>query len=174
MSRVGLLVKLLFCGLGKVDGAGQNERLPPLRSWVRFSLRTLDTYVKRVSQRSTETRGFSPCTPVSSHRECWQGGLGLTPNGPAFHRSCAPWSDMSHKVATKGALRKPSTRSGWAASFAIQFSSQLQVRMISTTHLPKYGKLKAIAYFLRLSQTFQNFSRKKNCINIAFLWNTVL
>jgi hypothetical protein len=38
-----------------------------------------DTYVKRVSQRSTESRGFSPGTPVSSHRECWQGGLGLSP-----------------------------------------------------------------------------------------------
>ena len=34
-----------------------------------------DTYVKRVSQRSTESRGFSPGTPVSSHRECWQGGI---------------------------------------------------------------------------------------------------
>jgi hypothetical protein len=28
------------------------------------------------SQRSAESRGFSPGTPVSSHRESWQGGLG--------------------------------------------------------------------------------------------------
>ena len=28
---------------------------------------------------------------------------------------------MSHKVVVKGALRKPSTRSGWAASFVIQY-----------------------------------------------------
>ena len=28
------------------------------------------THVKRVSQRSAESRGFSPGTPVSSHREC--------------------------------------------------------------------------------------------------------
>ena len=45
-----------------------------LSSWVRFSLRLMhdsdDTYVKRVSQRSTESRGFSPSTLVSSHREC--------------------------------------------------------------------------------------------------------
>ncbi len=27
------------------------------------------THVKRVSQRSAESRGFSPGTPVSSHRE---------------------------------------------------------------------------------------------------------
>ena len=30
----------------------------------------LDTDVKRVSQLSTESREFSPGTPVSSHREC--------------------------------------------------------------------------------------------------------
>jgi hypothetical protein len=35
------------------------------------SVSTLDdTHVKRVSQRSAESRGFSPGTPVSSHREC--------------------------------------------------------------------------------------------------------
>jgi hypothetical protein len=49
---------------------------------------------------------------------------------------------MNHKVAARGALRKPSTGSGWAASFVIQLRSQLQVRMISTlthslTHLLK-------------------------------------
>jgi hypothetical protein len=37
-----------------------------------------------------------------------------------FHRSCVPWSDMSHKVTGRGALRKHSTRSGPAASFAIR------------------------------------------------------
>ena len=31
---------------------------------------TYDSYVKSVSQRSAESRGFSPVTPVSSHREC--------------------------------------------------------------------------------------------------------
>jgi hypothetical protein len=109
----------------------QGKDLSPLRSWVRFSLRTR---VKRVRQRSAESRGFSPGTPVSSHRECWLGGLGLAPNWP-FHRSCAPWSDMSHKVAARGALCKPSIRSGWAAAFVIQPSSQLQIWMISTPHL---------------------------------------
>jgi hypothetical protein len=34
-----------------------------------FLLRTHDTYVKRVSQRFTKSRGFSPGAPVSSHRE---------------------------------------------------------------------------------------------------------
>ena len=33
----------------------QSKRLSPLRSWVRFSLWT---HVKRVSQRSAESRGF--------------------------------------------------------------------------------------------------------------------
>jgi hypothetical protein len=31
---------------------------------------------RRKSQRSAESRGFYPGTPVSSHRESWQGGLG--------------------------------------------------------------------------------------------------
>jgi hypothetical protein len=55
------------------------QRLSPLTSRVRFSLRTLGIYV---SQPSTESSGFTPGTPVSSHRECWQGGLGLAPNWP--------------------------------------------------------------------------------------------
>jgi hypothetical protein len=100
--------------------------LSPLRLWVGFSLRT---HVKRVSQRSAESRGFSPGAPVSSHRECWQDGLGLAPNW-SFHRCCAPWSDMSHKVAAIGALRKPSTRSRRAASFVILLRSQLLRLMV--------------------------------------------
>ena len=44
----------------------QNNGLSPLSSWVRFSLRT---HVKRVSQRSAESRGFSPGAPVSFHME---------------------------------------------------------------------------------------------------------
>jgi hypothetical protein len=31
---------------------------------------------KSKNQRSAESRGFSTGTPVSSHRESWQGGLG--------------------------------------------------------------------------------------------------
>ena len=42
-------------------------RLSPLLTWVQFPLGTsYDSYVKRVSQRSAESRGFSPGTPVSS------------------------------------------------------------------------------------------------------------
>ena len=49
----------------------QSARLSPLLTWVQFPLgTTYDSYVKRVSQRSAESRGFSPGTPVSSHREC--------------------------------------------------------------------------------------------------------
>jgi hypothetical protein len=44
----------------------QRKHLSPLRSWIRFLLRT---HVKRVSQRSVESRGFSPGALVSSHRE---------------------------------------------------------------------------------------------------------
>ena len=49
----------------------QSARLSPLLTWVQFPLgTTYDSYVKRVSQRSAESRGFSPGTPVSSHKEC--------------------------------------------------------------------------------------------------------
>jgi hypothetical protein len=64
-------------------------------------------------------------------------GWDYPPNWP-LHRSCAPRPDMSYKVAAIGALRKSSTRSGWAASFVIQLSSRLQVRMISTPRLLTY------------------------------------
>ena len=63
-----------------------------------------DTYVKRVSHRSTESRGFSPGTPLSSHGHM-QGMLsgwviGIIPlTDRPFQRSCAPRSDISHNVA---------------------------------------------------------------------------
>jgi hypothetical protein len=38
--------------------------------------RTQSSCEKSKSQRSAESRGFSPGTPVSSHRESWQSGLG--------------------------------------------------------------------------------------------------
>jgi hypothetical protein len=38
--------------------------------------RTQSSYEKSKSQRSATSRGFSTGTPVSSHRESWQGGLG--------------------------------------------------------------------------------------------------
>jgi hypothetical protein len=38
--------------------------------------RTQSSCEKSKSQRSAESRGFSPGTPVSSNRESWQGGLG--------------------------------------------------------------------------------------------------
>jgi hypothetical protein len=42
--------------------------------------RTQSSCEKSKSQRSAESRGFSPGTPVSSHRESWQGGLGEDTN----------------------------------------------------------------------------------------------
>jgi hypothetical protein len=44
----------------------QSKHLSPLRSWVRFSLRTHDANVKTVSQSSVESCVFSPGVPVSS------------------------------------------------------------------------------------------------------------
>jgi aspartate carbamoyltransferase catalytic subunit len=38
--------------------------------------RTQSSCEKSKSQRSAESRGFSPGTSISSHRESWQGGLG--------------------------------------------------------------------------------------------------
>ncbi len=51
--------------------SSERARLSPLLTWIQFPLgTTYDSCVKRVSQRSAERRGFSPGTPVSSHREC--------------------------------------------------------------------------------------------------------
>ena len=54
------------------------EQVPFTSEFVGNSI-SLRTHVKRVSQRSTESRrGCSPGAPVSSYRESceWQGGLG--------------------------------------------------------------------------------------------------
>ena len=58
-----------------VAQSAEQRRLSPQRSWVRFSPRTRNTDVKRFSQRSSESRWFSPDTAVSSHKESLQGGL---------------------------------------------------------------------------------------------------
>jgi hypothetical protein len=55
----------------------QRNRLSPLGLQVQVSLWTHAwTHVKRVCQRSAESRGFSPGAPISSHRESWHGGFG--------------------------------------------------------------------------------------------------
>ena len=51
-------------------------------------LRNHNTCVKRVGQDSSESRGLSPGSPVSSRRECSQGWLELALTLP--NRSCAP------------------------------------------------------------------------------------
>ncbi len=67
-SAHSLLIHSFTWGFG---GAFVRARTFHLATWVQFPLgKTYDSYVKRVSQRSAESRGFSPDTPVSSHREC--------------------------------------------------------------------------------------------------------
>lgn len=106
--------------------------------------------VKRVSQCSAGTRGFPqwfhlPGTPVFSHRESPNVDrvelqsvslkLKLSICNWTFHRNSVSWSDMNQKVAIKGALWKLTTQSSWTAFFAVQFTFQLQVRMINTRPL---------------------------------------
>jgi hypothetical protein len=67
-------------------------------------------------------------------------GWDYLPNWP-FHRSCAPWSDMSHKVAARNALRKPSTRSDWAASFTIQLSFILTFVVFHTCRRWRFSQI---------------------------------
>ena len=81
--------------------------------------------------------------------------LGFPPTGKVDRVGCTcvlrDRPDMSHKVTARDALRKPSTRSGWAVSFVIQFNSQLQVRMISTAHIPTYLLIYKLHLFLSFS-----------------------
>jgi hypothetical protein len=60
------------------DGEGYCNYLKRLDLTKYFlnATRTQSSCEKSKSQRSAESRGFSPGTPVSSHRESWQGGLG--------------------------------------------------------------------------------------------------
>jgi hypothetical protein len=55
-----------------VHRVAQSSEQAPFTSEIvgRSSHWTNDTYMRRVSQRSAESRGFSPGTLVSSHREC--------------------------------------------------------------------------------------------------------
>ena len=68
---------------------------------------------------------------------------------------------MSHKVAARGALRMPSTRSRWAASFAIQLSSQLQWRMLSS---PPFTYLHFFSLLLRAQK---NQKKSFTLLNIS-------
>ena len=104
----------------------QNKRFLPLSSIL--AAETHDMHLLHEKSQLTLYRKswvFSGYTPLT-------GWVGTSPTSWPFHRSCTPWSDMSHKVAVIGALRKRLTRSGWDASFLIQLCFQLQVRMIST------------------------------------------
>jgi hypothetical protein len=53
------------------EAAGSN-----LTKYFLNATRTQSSCEKSKSQLSAESRGFSPVSPVSSHRESWQGGLG--------------------------------------------------------------------------------------------------
>ena len=55
-----------------------SDVLPPLRKWFRaLSIEHSIVRGTHFRQHFPESRGFSLCSPVSSHRESWQGGLGL-------------------------------------------------------------------------------------------------
>ena len=56
----------------------QSSEPAPFTSEFVGSILATDSCEKSLSttQRSAESRGFSPGAPVSSHRESWQGGLG--------------------------------------------------------------------------------------------------
>ncbi len=54
---------MLYENSFEVEGKWVNRSVA--RSWVL----SFPTHVKRVSQHSAESRGFSPGAPVSSHRE---------------------------------------------------------------------------------------------------------
>ena len=78
----------------------QSKRFSPRRSWVRFSRRTRDAYVRRVSQwMSWAFSGYSGFL----QQGMLTGWVRITPS-LFVNRSCAPWSDMSHRVAARGVL----------------------------------------------------------------------
>jgi hypothetical protein len=115
----------------------QSMRLSPLISWGWLMI----AMWKELVNALPKVVG----TPVFSHRECWQNRLGFSlKNNPSIvavlHDGESIGGCYMHP------LRKPCTLSHWAVSFAIQLSSQLQVRIISThpTYLPIYLLFKVI------------------------------
>jgi hypothetical protein len=70
--------------IGKLIGASVAQSVRASAFHLRFvgSILATDSCMTLVWKESVnapaEIRGFSPGTPVSSHRECWQGGLGLS------------------------------------------------------------------------------------------------
>jgi hypothetical protein len=81
--RLRILLIFLLDSLGLRWRSRQSKRLSPLSLWVSFSLQT---HVKRVSQRSAECCGFSPGAPVSSHKESWQGWVRINLKFRPYHR----------------------------------------------------------------------------------------
>jgi hypothetical protein len=70
-KTVSLLQRINFF-MGLRWHSRQSKLLPPLRSLVRFSLWTyVRTHVKRVNQRSAESRGFPPAGAPDSYSQVW-------------------------------------------------------------------------------------------------------
>ena len=119
----------------------RQEERPWVRGWHIIRTSTFYLWVRGLDSRCGNSwHLLHEKSQLTLYRKSWvfsgytplTGWVGTSPTSWPFHRSCTPWSDMSHKVAVIGALRKRLTRSGWDASFLIQLCFQLQVRMIST------------------------------------------
>ena len=76
-----LFVHICIGGGGGGGGEGASvtqgsKRRPPTTEVTGSSpVLSIWSHVERVRQHSVESRGFSPGSSVSSHRESWQGGL---------------------------------------------------------------------------------------------------
>jgi hypothetical protein len=129
-----------FLGFG---GAIIRASVFHLRLWVRSSHRTNDTYVKRVSQRSHPKScvfsGYSSFFP----QRMLTGWVGISPlTDPS---TVAVLRDQTWVIRWLPGEPLESLRLDqvWAASFAIQLRSQLQVRIISTPRALTYRPLHA-------------------------------
>ena len=81
------------------------------------------------------TPGFSPSTPISSHKQCWLGELGLVPNWDYLLTDLSSAAVLRDQTWVKKRLqnvpfRKITTQSCWATSFAIQLFSTKQGRSV--------------------------------------------
>ncbi len=104
------------------------------------------------SQRSTESRGL-PHVMLT-------GWVAISPTWP-FHCSCALWSDMSRKVAVRGALRKPSTRSSCATQCSFQPQARTMISILALTYLSASSAICGMPkYFLKCSRTLRTPCRR--------------
>ena len=128
----------VFCGALVSQSSGQGPFTSEILGSNLGSARCTTRYVRRVSQRSAKSRGFSPGIPVSSHLKCWQGWLRIKIDTQPTLPCIVAVLRTEHWVVRRQPVA-PSICLPWAASFVLRVldcSPSCMIRMTTDEHLP--------------------------------------